>query len=173
MLRGGATPAGDRATAPDASSGNVKGSVAGYSPTVVQQAASYSGSATIVYLTSFDEGCALASVWYHANSTTIELYANGTAPGTYPFLYAVDAGGPHLGQAYFHVWGPTCGSDILDSLGDGSIENLAYSGEITLTEVSAAKAVGSFDLTFPDGRLTGTFDAPICPPPDGGGQVCQ
>jgi hypothetical protein len=150
-----------------ATSERVTGSLGGFSPTFAQAVALETPTTVIVYLTSFADGCAaVQSVYSHANSTTMELYVWGISPGRYAFVYGVDAGGPRMGQAYFHVWGPAC-TDQLMSV-DGSVENSASSGEITLNQVSSTTVGGSFDLTFLDGRITGTFDAPVCTTPDGG-----
>jgi hypothetical protein len=49
---------------------------------------------------------------------------------------------------------------VKDCQGGGSDQ--ATSGSITVSSATPGEVSGSFDLTFPDGHLTGTFDAPIC-----------
>jgi hypothetical protein len=74
------------------------------------------------------------------------------ASGTYPVPSAVV--GQPFGAAFFNQVDSTCGLVVFAE---------AISGSITLTEVSDVRVSGSFSLTFPDGALEGSFDAPACP----------
>jgi hypothetical protein len=96
----------------------------------------------------------------------------GAGPGT----YAYPGAGARFGYSVFHAFGGAtdagyCADDLTLT---------PASATLTLTEVSASRVVGSFDLVFGGGatsadadaggtHLTGTFTAPWCAGPDGGG----
>lgn len=41
----------------------------------------------------------------------------------------------------------------------------AVAATVNITKITDTAVAGSFDLTFPAGQITGTFDAPLCNPP--------
>jgi hypothetical protein len=102
--------------------------------------------------------------WAHAPQTSGNFSANmfmllllmGSAnnpsrvvtPGTYPV-------GDPLSAGYF-TWDSNC------QMTPKAI--LATSGMVDVSGVSPS-FTGDFVLTFPNGRLVGHFDAPLCPPP--------
>ena len=98
-------------------------------------------------------------------------------PGTYTYL--VNAAGAKFGTAVLHR---------ADDAADASCASLsdlwAVAATITLTEVSAARVVGSFDTTIGGdgmdagardtgvGHVSGPFIAPSCPNPEGSATGC-
>jgi hypothetical protein len=156
----------------------VSGSVGGFTPSFAQSVSaawplpSADGgtfNTFVVYLTSFVDGCAAVSTWAeHKSSTTLELYIEGTAPGTYPMVNQ-----PGGGEAFFHAWDASC-QDQLEAVIDGGLQNAASSGQVVLTRTSPT-LVGTFDLSFPSGHLTGQFGALLCSQAanDAGGGACQ
>ena len=76
----------------------------------------------------------------------------------------------------FAVWLPdlngqgTVGTDnqvvalYISNTEEGGSGQLAQSGSVTIRHVSTDAISGSFELTFGDDHLTGTFDAPSCQP---------
>src|SRR5205814_1218600 len=82
----------------------------------------------------------------------IELKMGGTAPGT----YTVKGGTP----ASIVAGEAATNHNFLSAT---PVEQFATSGTVTLTVLNAGKnATGSFDLTFPNGSLKGSFDATWC-----------
>jgi hypothetical protein len=86
----------------------------------------------------------------------------GSAPLVAPGTYVIPTG----------LTGPTAGSDgvvryavagyVSGSSACGSSTDQATGGTVTITTLSSTHVVGSYDLTFPDGSLKGSFDAPGC-----------
>jgi hypothetical protein len=57
----------------------------------------------------------------------------------------------------------TADYDVADSGGTATGQpDTATAGSITFTSVSSSTLAGSFEFTFPDGQVSGTFNAPIC-----------
>jgi hypothetical protein len=117
-----------------------------------------------------------------AHSQALRIYCytqdhSPVAPGTYP--YPTSDPVPLFGLLIFHAFGgPADGGYCVDELTLAPV-----SATTTLTEVSATRVVGSFDVAFldsgnsppPDGgtdagvtHFTGTFTAPWCTRPEGG-----
>lgn len=77
-------------------------------------------------------------------------------PGTYTISDTTtrDSAGNFLGAgALFAKYDATCKQ---------SFATAATSGTITISSISSSSATGSFDATFSTGRVSGTFDSPIC-----------
>jgi hypothetical protein len=138
------------------------GSIAGHPFVVANAIASgFSGlpgdtQLPAIYLLSFGDDCsALPYVFETAGATTVEIYPARPAPGSYttspPF------------EAFAHVWDSSC-QDILLEIDGGGLQNSTLNGTVTIESV-APSVVGTFDLTFPAGRLAGSFDAMRCLPP--------
>jgi hypothetical protein len=80
------------------------------------------------------------------------------APGTYA---VVPSTGPTLGPDGTSTFASAeYGAGSADSC--ASTSETATGGTVTITTVSAAHVVGTYDLTFPDGSVQGSFDAPGC-----------
>jgi hypothetical protein len=109
----------------------------------------------VVYLLSFGQGCpALPYVFETAGATTLEIYPNGPAPGSYTT--------PGSFEAFAHVWDSSC-QDQLGAVQGGLLQNATMTGAVSITAV-APRVTGTFDLTFPAGRLAGSFEATECRP---------
>jgi hypothetical protein len=107
----------------------------------------------VIYLLSFGQGCsAVPYVFETAGVTTVEIYPDRPAPGSYTT--------PGSFEAFAHVWVSNGQDLLLEEGGDG---NSTLEGAVTIESI-APRVVGTFDLPFPDGRLTGRFDAAVCPP---------
>jgi hypothetical protein len=156
----------DDAEGRDASSGEDApagiGSIAGHPFVAANAIASgFSGlpgdtQAPVVYLLSFGEGCsALPYVFETAGATTVEIYPDRPAPGSYTMAGSF--------EAFAHVWDASC-QDVLGMVEGGLLQNATMTGAVAITSV-APRVVGTFDLTFAGGRLTGSFDATECVPP--------
>jgi hypothetical protein len=82
----------------------------------------------------------------------IELKLLGTAAGTYPVSTTPNGA---AGQALVNF--------TVSSTSATPKETLCKSGSVTLDSLDPERrAKGTFDLTFPDGTLTGTYDATWC-----------
>jgi hypothetical protein len=87
-------------------------------------------------------------------------------------------------DAFWHAFGPAVDGGCAD---ENDLDQIYVVGAptITLTEVSATRVLGSFDVTLSEsganatagdagvGHLSGTFSAPICPTRDGGVATCD
>jgi hypothetical protein len=137
------------------------GSIAGHPFVAANAIASgFSGlpgdtQAPVVYLLSFDQGCsALPYVFETAGATTVEIYPDRPAPGSYTTAGSF--------EAFAHVWDSSC-QDVLGVVEGGLLQNATMTGTVAIASV-APRVVGTFDLTFPAGRLAGSFDAAECAP---------
>jgi hypothetical protein len=109
-----------------------------------------------------------------ANSTTLGMFVlrfgqqtqQPIAPGTYSvsvgFPTPDDAGVISFVSATFEKLGAAC---------QRTVSSDATSGTIVISSVSSTSIAGTFDLTFGGGRLTGTFNSPICSIPEA--IICQ
>jgi hypothetical protein len=137
---------------------------------------SSSGQAVLVALTNrADVTCATAS---HTDATFANLdalvleVANENAQvttGTYNIVSADGGSGTPVQfvQAQLATTTATCGVGL---------DLNATGGTITLTQIGATGVTGSYSLEFgTQGTLTGTFNLPICTPPDAStsGPGCQ
>lgn len=87
------------------------------------------------------------------NKTLLSIEIGGPGPGTYPVNSP-----PAEGQATatFFVTGENCISSPVP------LEQRASGGVIVVTSASASSISGTFELTFPGGELSGSFDAVVC-----------
>ncbi|MCA9617894.1 MAG: hypothetical protein KC731_02665 [Myxococcales bacterium] len=84
---------------------------------------------------------------------SLEIKIVGKTPATYPIP---QDGTPAEGEADVNY--------TLTSTAGTPSEISAVSGSVALTDFTAdTSAAGSFDLTFPSGSLTGSFDGAWCP----------
>jgi len=74
------------------------------------------------------------------------------AAGAYTLFSGSPASSSKLAEAYYEV----DGADCLKASAE-----FATAGTVTVTAVTAP-ITGTFDLTFPDGHVTGSFTAPSC-----------
>lgn len=88
-----------------------------------------------------------------ANTTVLELEIESTTPPISATTYPVSMSNPIFGGALLQS-GAMC---------QNTFEQFTTSGSITFTQVSSAEVKGTYDLTFPGGTLSGSFDAPVCP----------
>jgi hypothetical protein len=65
----------------------------------------------------------------------------------------IDVGAGSKGFVVFAAFDATCENRSMEP---------AQEGSVTLTSHDATHFAGTYDLTFPEGRVTGTFDAPAC-----------
>jgi hypothetical protein len=116
-------------------------------------------SVTVVYLFEMAVDCsAITATGWDATlgnaNQDLELKAAGTTPGT----YTVRGGNPAALAA---------GEAVVNHsvLMTTPVEQIASAGStVTLTALNPGRnATGSFDLTFPNGSLKGTFNATWCP----------
>ena len=96
----------------------------------------------------------------------LQVYVNPSSnqaltPGT----FTVGQGGGVFVDALLGKSGPTCGETL------ASPANKATSGTITFTSFQPS-AVGTFDVTFPGGRMTGSFGTPQCVKNPGSSGTC-
>jgi len=147
---------------PAAGSGSIQGKVAG--KTFQSVGASYvigesddPDHTVVVYV--FDRPIECSQIGSPGWDTTIadasqalEMKLIGTKPATYPV-----AAGPNAGQGEASV------NYTLSSTAHTPSEISSTAGSVKLDSVkSEGPAAGSFDLTFPDGTLGGSFSAVWC-----------
>jgi hypothetical protein len=129
----------------------VMGTVGGESVSVVDQVAfatgSPIGSETQINLTNYAGACAVAQQGDQEGSSVIKIHMVGFPPplGANPISDTVDA--------EYKTFDATCNT---------AAKSEATAGTITVTVASENEVSGTFDLTFADGHLTGSFDAPTC-----------
>jgi len=111
--------------------------------------------------------CALTHV-QSAASLTLTFHGAQIAPGTFPVSTAAgsDAGVTAV-TATFTSTDKACATTDNKSASSGSITLNEVSNDLTPGS-SGSRARGSFTLTFPSGRMTGDFDALVCPNGDAG-----
>lgn len=80
----------------------------------------------------------------------VEIGLAGTTPGTYPVSTAAE---PPEGEASVAV---------KDKSVDGLQESSATAGTVTIESIKGGKVVGSFDVTFADGQLSGSLSTAPC-----------
>jgi hypothetical protein len=111
---------------------------------------------TLVYLFESPVACAeLAGGGWDTRigdgNQLLKLLVRGASPGTYPVVES-----PGQGQAAASL-------ELANATGGGG-ERGATGGAITLSSLTAGRDVaGTFNLTFGDGALAGTFDGLWCP----------
>jgi hypothetical protein len=83
----------------------------------------------------------------------LEIKLIGTKPGKYPVATSAQ---PATGEASVNY--------TLSAMTGTPAETVSKSGSVTLDAITdGTSANGSFDLSFPNGSVTGTFDAAYCP----------
>lgn len=125
-----------------------------------EQGPSGSGQAnTILGITSFGGACSelYTDDQIPPGSATITTYlvSSGgpvTAPGTFVFDSGTSGSGKVFSGATFGATDASCGETSVD----------ATAGTVTVTSVSSAQLVGTFDLTFGADHVTGAFSAAQC-----------
>lgn len=112
---------------------------------------------TVVYVFSAEVACSdLAMPGWDTRipdkTAVLEMKAIGTSPGAYAVSGAPN---PTMGEAAVN--------HTLSSTAAAPVETGAKSGTVTLTMLPPAMdASGTFDLTFPNGSLKGSFVAAWC-----------
>ncbi len=118
------------------------------------------GYITLVGLSSATGLCSALSADANTNfasATTFFIAVVGTSaigPGTYD-IYPSTAAMPTLPAAIggYNVTTSSCASAATAS---------GTSGTITIASVTSSTVAGTYDVTFPDGTMQGSFSAPIC-----------
>jgi hypothetical protein len=107
-------------------------------------------SVTIV-ITDYAGACATAGAY--AGGTTLVLTITRQGAAVVPGTYGADGGGGEQVSAALQRTDAQCHLGAVDTMSSGSV---------TLDSVSATEVAGSFQLTFPDGSLSGSFHAAPC-----------
>lgn len=168
-----ASPAGEdaghdgaSATATTTGTGTISGPIAGRTFVVADAYAELDSSASqpvVVKMRDYVGACAMAQVRASkAGSTEFKLEIHPTTsgaafpgPGTYPVL--VDK--PDGGSPAFYV---EAQAKVFDGACSSTTIARGSSGTVTLSSVTSTEVKGTFDVTFPSGRVTGTFDVGVC-----------
>lgn len=96
----------------------------------------------------------------------VQVYVNPTSSASLtPGTFTLGSSGGVFADASVSLSDTSCLETI------GSPANRAIAGTVTFTAFQPA-AVGTFDLTFPGGRYTGSFDAPQCTKNPAGSTTC-
>lgn len=131
-----------------------------------------STNGTVLAITSFGGACSKVTTSTNfkgpATALAIELIQNGgpvTSPGTFPELSSAPQGSTSVFAGSFDSWDATCMNTNTQITG----------GTVTISAVSASSLAGSFDLTFGNDHVTGSFSAPNCAglATSGTGSTCQ
>jgi hypothetical protein len=97
------------------------------------------------------------------NLEAFDIGSKTVSTGTYSWN-----NGPGTGDANLYQSSSTCETTAGDS---------AYKGTIKVTAISSSTVSGTFELTFEDGTMSGSFSAPICAgigyTGDAGAATCQ
>lgn len=160
---------------PPASSGNaVAGAVSGVSVAVqdgwaLVVASGARVTSAAVALQDVPSGCADYGVGRERAGTTkvrIQAYVNpSSAQSVVPGTYSVGSASGVFVDALLSKGDTGCNNMLTGA------SNKAASGTVTFTAFQPSTK-GTFDLTFPGGRLTGSFDAPQCTKNPAGGASC-
>jgi len=143
--------------------GNSFGALDAVANTVTASGFDYDAMSTDVTITTFANECSLQmSQTGTPNGRILVLVmastdaAGHSSPVSAPGAYSVFSGTPppssKLVEAYYEIDGATCLK---------TSSEFATAGTVTLTSATAPMA-GVFDFTFPDGHITGKFNAPAC-----------
>ncbi len=85
----------------------------------------------------------------------LQLVTDGPQPGTFPIFQFPQTALPFADAPFIHLDATTC---------KPLVDRGAQSGTVTISAVTATAIVGSFDITYKDGAVKGTFNAPLsCP----------
>ena len=171
-MDGGTDASSDVST--DTSSSDSGSNCASASATVTGtiQAATLSAK-DAVYAPPANGGSAFAAIADVANVCPI-VKANANKANAKVFVLVFTGGAPKVGMT-------PVGSMVLDAQWAAydatcsSMGGSADSGSVTITRADSCGVVGTFDLTFGNDHVTGSFTAPTCtiPPSDGGSTTCQ
>ncbi|MEP6862891.1 MAG: hypothetical protein ABJE66_19850 [Deltaproteobacteria bacterium] len=118
---------------------------------------------TMVEMTTFANECSLQMtstgtpnghllIFDLASTDSAGHSAPISAPGTYTVFSGSAAASSKLSEVYYEVDGANCLKASTE---------FATSGTVTVTSATAPLA-GTFDVTFPDGHITGSFSAANC-----------
>ena len=108
----------------------------------------------VINIADKDDTCTVL----HTQSATflsLELTGQPTAGSTFTVIDA-DVTSATTGQAEVDFSGSTA------TCADNGASATATSGTVTVTAISSSEVSGTFDVTFANGHLTGSFTAPIC-----------
>ena len=120
------------------------------------------GGMLVVGVFDYAGACALGND-LKASSNVLAITYSGTTP--LPTNTPIDVKATQGLDAQYARYDAQCGSPQGESV---------TAGTITLTELDACGVAGSFDLTFSNDHVTGTFTAPTCAlTPDGGASACK
>lgn len=141
---------------------SVNGTIGGTAPQAVSAIASYRpitvGSVQGLSL-SVSSNATTCTVWPGRSFTqfSFEIPGSPLSPGSYVVVSGdyVHHPIPSPGQATVNF------SVTQDCKGMGSNDD-ATSGTVTISASDGSHVAGAFDVTFGDGHVSGTFDAPIC-----------
>lgn len=163
---GPSAPSGPDSGGPTGGSeGNtISGTVAGSTPQIrgaiafVRPVAAGSAKGLDLVLSS---NAATCSIFPGRSFSEFEIQVPGSpvAVGTYTVINSSSGVVPIQGQASV-VFGTTVDCT-------GGKNDAGTGGTVTITASDANHTAGSFDITFADGHVTGTFDAPVCSPEAG------
>ena len=142
--------------------GTITGTLLGQTLTPKDAISYQSGGMLVIGIADYAGACALGNN-LKANSNVLAITYTGTTP--LPTNTPIDVTTVQGLDAQYAQYDAQCGSPQGESVTGGTI---------TLTELDACGAVGSFDLTFNTDHVTGSFSAPNCTnAPDGGGFTCE
>ena len=140
----------------------VTGSIPGFTLPVPKDVITFNQDGFLtIRITDYANSCPLltADDEHKQNSKYLQLYLDAY-PGV-PATHTVDG---NTYSAIFFTRDATC----------SSTRTTATGGTVSITSVTAAGVLGSFDLTFAGGDVKGTFNAPVCNSglPEGSGGAC-
>ncbi len=142
-------------SASTSATGTVGGASLNAQDAVFANLQSGSTSGTVLAVTSFTGTCNDVTNSRLPKSSavlSIQMVSNGgvvTAPGTFSFP---NASGANFLGASFSAYDATCVPTPTD----------ATAGTVSVTAVSASQMTGTFDLTFGNDHLSGSFNAAYC-----------
>jgi hypothetical protein len=143
--------------------GNSFGALDAVENTVTASGFDFDAMSTCLEMTTFANDCALqgsSTGTPNGHVLVFELAATDagahsspvSAAGAYTVFTGTPAASSKLVEAYYEVDDAQCLK---------STSELATSGTVTVTSATSPIA-GTFDITFPDGHITGSFHAPAC-----------
>ena len=130
---------------------------------VMADGVDFDGMSTMIEMTTFANECSLqtsSTGTPNGHLLVLDLAttdaAGHSAPITAAGAYTVFSGSPAPSSKLAEVYYEVDGADCLKASSE-----FATSGTVTVTAVTAPIS-GTFDLTFADGHVTGSFIAPSC-----------
>ena len=123
----------------------------------------FDGMSTMISMTTFANECSLQTSSTGTPNGRLLIFdlattdaAGHSAPIAAAGAYTVFSGSPVASSKLAEVYYEVDGADCLKTSSE-----FATSGTVTVTAVTAPIS-GTFDLTFPDGHVTGSFTAASC-----------